>query len=261
MSGHVDVLASTAIIMVIMVVLVWLISLPVNNTSVADIFWGTGLVVIAWAAWAIGDGNSDRSNLLVAMVSIWGIRLTAHLWRRGRSSDANHHYQSMRHREGAGFAAKSLVTVFLLQGTVLWVVSLPVQLAMTASSSSVGVLAVVGASVWGVGFFFETVGDAQLARFRADPSADDSVLDWGLWRYTRHPNYFGDFCIWWGIWLVAADTSDARFGIVGPLLMSLLLLRLPGLTSLERGLHERRKGYAAYVSRTSAFIPRPPRTP
>jgi len=142
----------------------------------------------------------------------------------------------------------------------MWIVSLPVQLSATAATpASFGPLAYLGAAVWTVGFLFETIGDAQLARFKADPDNKGQVMDHGLWRYTRHPNYFGDFCVWWGIFLIAAETGPGRWGIVGPVVMSVLLMRVSGVTLLEKTIGKRRPGYADYVARTSAFFPRPPK--
>ena len=264
MSSHVDVLASTALAIVILMVVAWLISLPAGNASIVHGFWGLGFVLIGWVAWAVGDGDTNRSDLLVAMVSIWGVRHSVHAWYRNLGQGEDHHHRSMRQRTGANFAIFSLFTVFLSRGAVVWVVSLPIQLAVTPLEPRVSALAIVGVAIWGVGFFFATVGDAQLARFRADPTNDGKVLDWGLWRYTRHPNYFGDFCVWWGIWLVAAETPDARIGVVGPLLMSVLLLRNSGIRILkpqlhQPTLHQHRVDYDDYVARTSPFIPRTPR--
>ncbi|MEM9467921.1 MAG: DUF1295 domain-containing protein [Actinomycetota bacterium] len=259
MSSHVDVLGSAATAVVLLMVITWFVSLARRDASIADIVWGLGFVVIAWITWWVGDGLADRRGLLVAMVTIWGVRLVAHLTWRSRSEPEDFRYASMRRRAGERFPITSLFSVFLFQGAVMFIVSLPVQLAMTPAQPQVGILAIVGVVVWGVGLFFETVADAQLTRFRNDPGNAGAVLDWGLWRYTRHPNYFGDACIWWGIYLVAADTTDARWAIISPILMTVMLLRVTGVTMLERGLRTRRDGYADYVARTSAFLPRPPK--
>jgi len=261
MSGHLDVMIGVALGIAVVMVATWVVSLVLGNASIVDIVWGAGFVVVAWSARIIGDGNADRVDLLTAMVTIWGLRLAGYLLWRSWGQDEDFRYQSMRRRQGDRFPIRSLVTVFGLQGLVMFVVSLPIQLAATPNFPGIGWLAVGGVAIWGVGLFFETVGDAQLARFKADPSNDGAVMDRGLWRYTRHPNYFGDVCVWWGIFLVAAEASDARFGIVGPALMTFMLLRVSGVAMLERGLLKRRDGYGDYVARTSTFFPRPVRKP
>jgi steroid 5-alpha reductase family enzyme len=153
----------------------------------------------------------------------------------------------------------SLVTVFGLQGALMFVVSLPVQLGQADSTPKVGAIAVVGVVIWLIGLFFETVGDAQLARFKADPANAGTVMSGGLWRYTRHPNYFGDACVWWGIGIVAAETGSGAWGLIGSALMTVLVRRVSGVTLLEKSLVKRRAGYVEYVARTSAFFPRPPK--
>ncbi|MGI9602175.1 MAG: DUF1295 domain-containing protein, partial [Acidimicrobiales bacterium] len=180
------------------------------------------------------------------------------LWRNaGKGEDFR--YQSMRRRQGPNFPLRSLITVFALQGVLAWVVSLPVQLGSVATSPDIGVLAIIGATIWLVGFCFEAIGDYQLARFKADSASAGQVMDRGLWRYTRHPNYFGDFCVWWGLFLIALEAAGGWRSIIGPVVMSILLIRVSGVPMLERSLNKRRPGYAQYVATTSAFFPRPPR--
>ena len=261
MSSHLDVLGSAALAVLVLMVATWLLSLVLRNASIVDIAWGAGFVIVAWVSALVGDGHTERSNLLVALVSIWGLRLAGYLLWRNAGKGEDFRYRSMRARQGPSFPIRSLATVFLFQGLVMWVVSLPVQLAMTPDDPDVGVVAIVGVALWGLGFFFESVGDAQLARFKADPANEGAVMDRGLWRYTRHPNYFGDFCVWWGIFLVAAETGDAIAGVIGPIVMSIFLMKVSGVPMLERSLSRRRPGYADYVARTSTFFPRPPRAP
>ncbi|MEM8708111.1 MAG: DUF1295 domain-containing protein [Actinomycetota bacterium] len=260
MSSHADVVGSAAIAILLVMVATWLVSIARRDVSIVDIVWGLGFVVVAWTAWWVGDGLTDRSNLLVAMVTIWGLRLAGHLYLRNRGEPEDYRYQLIRKKRGPNFTISSLFYVFGLQGVLMFVVSLPIQIAMTPDGPPVGVIGILGVVVWGTGFFFETVGDAQLTRFRADAENAGHVLDWGLWRYTRHPNYFGDCLVWWGLWIVAAETGDALVAIVGPVLMTVLLLRFSGVAMLEKGLHKRKPAYADYVERTSAFIPRSPRT-
>jgi steroid 5-alpha reductase family enzyme len=183
-----------------------------------------------------------------------------YLARRNLGKGEDSRYAEMRRRHGERWPLRSLVVVFWLQGALMWVVSLPVQVGMSdATPAGLGALDWIGTALWGVGFAFESVGDLQLARFKDDPANRGRVMDRGLWRCTRHPNYLGDFCVWWGIWLVALATGSAWWTVAGPALMSVLLIRVSGAALLERSLVRRREGYADYVARTSAFFPWPPR--
>ena len=232
----------------------WLVSLPLRDASIVDPFWGFGFVLVAWTAALVRPGGDGRW-LLVALVTIWGLRLSLHLARRNLGHGEDFRYRAMRARFPV-FPLTSLLIVFGLQGVLLWVVSLPVQL---AHDDGPILLVILGTGVWAVGLAFESFGDAQLARFRADPANRGHVLETGLWRYTRHPNYFGDFCVWWGLYLVAAGVGAPWWTIVGPIVMSVLLRRVSGVTLLEQSLARSKPGYAAYAARTSAFFPRPPR--
>jgi steroid 5-alpha reductase family enzyme len=246
--------------------LLWVVSLALRDASIVDPFWGLAFVVIAWSSFVRrpepGPDVVDVSPLLVALVTIWGVRLSAYLGRRNLGKGEDYRYVAMRERYGPRFPIVSLGIVFLLQAFLAWVVSLPVQVAQAepgaAAGSLVAPLIVAGVVVWAVGLTFETIGDLQLARFKADPANRGQVMDRGLWRYTRHPNYFGDFLVWWGVFLVAASTG-AWWTIVGPLLMTVLLVRVSGVAMLEKTIAERRPGYADYARRTSAFLPRPPK--
>jgi steroid 5-alpha reductase family enzyme len=258
----IEVLLVAAGVAATVMVITWLVSLRARDASIVDLVWGATFVIVASAVAIVGDGAPARRVLLAVLVGVWGVRLSAYLARRNLGHGEDYRYRAMRERHGARFGLVSLVVVFGLQGVLVWVVSLPVQLSATAASPrGLGPLAFVGVLVWAVGFGFEAVGDAQLGRFKRDPASEGRVMDRGLWRYTRHPNYFGDFCVWWGIFLVAAETGPARVGVVGPLVMSFLLLRVSGVAMLERTIGSRRPGYADYVARTSAFFPRPPRRP
>ncbi|MGZ6898033.1 MAG: DUF1295 domain-containing protein [Acidimicrobiia bacterium] len=237
----------------------WVLSVLWRDASIVDPIWPLGFVVVAWVTRAVADGNDARQWLLVGLVSVWGLRLSGYLAWRKRGAPEDFRYQAMRRHWGPRFALVSLVTVFLLQGLLLWIVSLPVQLGQVRTSPDVGPLAALGVALWLLGFAFESIGDLQLARFKADPASAGQVMDRGLWRYTRHPNYFGDACVWWGIALVAAETGIGAIGIVGAVVMTVLLVRVSGVPMLEKSMATRRPGYAAYVARTSAFIPRPPR--
>ncbi|MGY6500744.1 MAG: DUF1295 domain-containing protein [Acidimicrobiales bacterium] len=260
MDGVGAILVASAIAIAALMLVVWGISLVVRDASIIDLVWGLGFVIVAWVTYVVGDGVESRALLIAGLVTVWGLRLSGYLTWRNVGKGEDKRYQLMRKKWGDRFPLVSLLTVFLLQGVLMFIVSLPVQFSGAATEpSSLGILAVVGVAVWVVGFVFESVGDAQLARFKADPDNEGQVMDQGLWRYTRHPNYFGDFCVWWGIFLVAAETSNGRWGIVGPLVMSALLMKYSGVGVLEKSIGKRRPGYAEYARRTSTFFPRPPK--
>jgi steroid 5-alpha reductase family enzyme len=259
MNASGQVLLASAIAIVILMVSTWLLSVKLKDASIVDIVWGLGFVVVAWTVRLVADGNSGRGWLLTILTTVWGLRLATYLFWRNHGKGEDYRYRAMRKHYGKRFALVSLVTVFGLQGTLMWIVSLPVQLGQVRSTPSLGVVGVIGAVVWAIGLGFESIGDAQLVRFKADPANAGKVMDKGLWRYTRHPNYFGDACVWWGLAIVAAETRLGLFGLVGAATMTLFLRRVSGVTLLERSLVKRREGYTDYVARTSPFVPRPPR--
>jgi steroid 5-alpha reductase family enzyme len=197
--------------------------------------------------------------LLVVLTSVWGLRLALHIgtrWRKKKEEDRR--YQAMRANWGDRFPVVSLFSVFLLQGALLWAVSLPVQAgAAFGAERPLGLLDLAGVVVFAVGLAFEAVGDAQLSRFLSDPASRGRVMESGLWRYTRHPNYFGDALVWWGLGLVGA-ASGAWWCLVGPALMTFLLVRVSGVSLLEKDIAGRRPDYVAYIRRTSPFLPLPP---
>jgi steroid 5-alpha reductase family enzyme len=247
-----DALLTAASVIAAAMAITWVVSVIVKDASIIDPVWGLGFVIVAWAV-ALGVGEwPAHSIVLVAMVSAWGLRLATYLGVRNFGKGEDYRYQSMRRRWGRPFWLISFFTVYLLQGVLMWIVSLPVQAGIADPAESIGPLMYAGLTVWFVGLGFETVGDLQLARFRRNPESEGRVLDTGLWRYTRHPNYFGDFLVWWGIFLAAAAPV---WTIVGPLVMSVLLLRVSGVTLLEKTITKRRPGYADYVRRTNAFFP------
>ena len=238
----------------------WLVSLRLRNASIIDPFWGTGFVGVVWVAWSMNRPASIRDLLLYGMTVVWGLRLSLFLLWRNWNHGEDYRYAAMRTYHGERFWWVSLLTVFLLQGVILWFVSLPIQIAAASTTATrLGWLDAVGVALWATGLFFESVGDWQLARFKSDPANAGRVMDRGLWRYTRHPNYFGDFCIWWGLYLVAL--SGGSFWTIGsPLLMSFLLLKVSGVAMLERTITDRRPEYAAYQQRTNAFFPGRPKS-
>ncbi len=255
-----EILLASAIAVAALMALLWLLSLALGDASIVDIAWGPGFALVGLVGAAIGSGAPARRWLVAALAVLWGVRLGAYLaWRNhGRGEDWR--YRAMRAHHGDAFRWKSAYIVFGLQGALMWFISLPLQAAAAAPTpASLGPLDALGLALFALGFCFEAVGDWQLARWKADPANAGRVMDQGLWRYTRHPNYFGDACVWWGLYAIAAATLGGWLTLLSPTLMTFLLLRVSGVALLERGLSKRRPDYADYVRRTSAFIPLPPR--
>jgi steroid 5-alpha reductase family enzyme len=259
MTGVPAAMVTAAAAIVVLMLGTWLLSLKLKNASIVDIVWGLGFVIVGWAVRITTHGCPARQWLLVAMVSIWGLRLAGYLYWRNHGKGEDYRYRAMRKVHGERFGLVSLYTVFGLQGTLMWIVSLPLQLGQARHHPAVGAVAVIGVVVWAIGLGFEAIGDWQLARFKADAANQGKVMRTGLWRYTRHPNYFGDACVWWGIALVAAETGIGAIGFVGAAVMTIFLRRVSGVTLLEKSLVKRREGYTDYVATTSAFFPRPPK--
>jgi steroid 5-alpha reductase family enzyme len=255
-------LVNLGVVMVAAVAL-WLVSLRIRDVSIVDIAWGLLFVLIAWATfWRVG-AVSVRHLAIVLPTTLWGVRLSGYLAWRNLGKGEDFRYRAMRERIGKRFRWLSLFTVFGLQALLAWIIAWPLQLGLLGEPlDGVTPLQIAGFALFAVGLFFEAVGDWQLARFKADPDNAGQVMDRGLWRYTRHPNYFGDFLVWWGLFALSLARFDElpRMGVtvVGPLLMSFLLVRVSGVALLEKSL-ERRPGYQAYIRRTSAFFPWPPR--
>lgn len=232
-----------------------------NRHDGIDVVWGTGFAVIAVVSLvlAIGDGDLWRQLLITVLTCVWGLRLAWHIERRNRGKDEDPRYVEIMERGHGDPVAHLVRKVYLPQAVIMWIVSLPVQLGQygAAAGTLVVVVTVLGVLSWAVGFCFETVGDAQLAAFRADPANSGGVMDSGLWRYTRHPNYFGDAAVWWGLTLLAMHHWAGLIGLVSAALMTWLLAKGTGAKLLESSIGDRRPGYADYVRRTSGFFPLP----
>lgn len=236
---------------------VWIISVRMRDAGIVDLAWGMGFVVIAWTVFFRSANGGQRAALLCGLVTLWGVRLSGYLFWRNAGKEEDYRYAAMRKKHGERFWIVSLGTVFWLQAVIMWVVSFPIQFGQLADRPW-SWLDGCGVALFIVGLFFETIGDWQLARFKLDPANRGKALDTGLWRYTRHPNYFGDFCVWWGLYLVAAS-GGAWWTFFGPLAMSFFLIKVSGVAMLESTIVERRPEYAAYIRRTNAFFPGPPR--
>ncbi|WP_033292338.1 DUF1295 domain-containing protein [Amycolatopsis jejuensis] len=250
------ILGLTAAVTLVAVTLTFAIARRRRRYDTIDTFWGLGFALVAVVAFPFGTGPLPLRLVTAALTVIWGVRLAVHLHLRNHGKPEDPRYQRMLDRAGPNPGARMFVRVYLLQAVLLWFISLPVQFAM--SGKDFGVTAWLGIAVWLVGFTFETTGDEQLRRFRADPANRGQVLDTGLWRYTRHPNYFGDACVWWGLYLLACSSWPGAATVLSPIVMTALLARGTGKPMLEQSLRQSRPGYADYVERTSGFVPLPP---
>jgi len=243
-----------------LVSLLWLLSLFLKDSSIVDIFWGTGFVLVGWFYFALTpNGFAARKWLISLMVTIWGLRLSLHILRRNWGHGEDFRYQKWRQEAGRSWWWRSYFKVFLLQGVIMWIVSAPLLGAQHSSTPTRLIwLDYGGVLLWLIGFIFEAGGDWQLDRFRSNPANKGKLLTTGLWRYTRHPNYFGDAAQWWGFFIIAA-AGGAFWAIFSPVLMHFLLVRVSGVAMLEKSLKSSKPGYKAYVERTNAFIPWLPR--
>jgi steroid 5-alpha reductase family enzyme len=245
----------------------WVVGVRIGRHAVVDVVWGTGFALVALVslllARAQDEGDAARGALVAVLTAVWGLRLAAHIARRNRGKGEDPRYTEIQDRAPGSPAAHMYRRVYLTQTAALWFVSLPVQVAMYQSGplwSGVSLaVTTLGVLVWAVGLFFEAVGDWQLSRFTADPANRGEVNDRGLWRYTRHPNYFGDACVWWGLFLLAASHWSGLVFVLSPVLMTWTLAKGTGAPMTEKRMSSSRRGYAEYVQRTSGFLPGPPR--
>ncbi|HEU5034057.1 MAG TPA: DUF1295 domain-containing protein [Mycobacteriales bacterium] len=238
-----------------------LIALRLGRVNVVDVTWGLGFVAVAATAfgWTAGEhADLTRRVLVLVLTCTWALRLSAYIGWRSRGKGEDPRYSAMLDQATGSRSTYALTHVFLLQAVAAWFISLPVQAAM-AERSAVSALTWIGTAVWAVGLFFEAVGDAQLAAFKRDPANRGQVMDRGLWRYTRHPNYFGDACVWFGLWLVAAQQWPGAATVLSPAAMAWFLSFKTGKPLLEKQMAATKPGYADYMNRTSGFVPLPPK--
>jgi len=294
--------AHSAVIVFGALTLLWAISVAVKDASLVDIFWGFGFLLVAAVCLYLVPVKTPYLILLAAMPIIWGLRLTLYLAKRNLGHGEDKRYVNMRRRaEKKGktemqWRLRTLFSIYWGQGLLIMIVSAPVWVAMATGGPNtevydimalsgqetaeqfiintgitgylpvkIGIVAIIGALLWLIGFLFEAIGDAQLAAFIKKnkdydgPADEKPVMDKGLWKYTRHPNYFGNACMWWGIWIVACAAPFGWATIIGPIIMTLLLTKVSGRDLLERDMG-RRKNYQDYIERTSGFFPLPPKS-
>lgn len=231
----------------------WVVSVQRRNVAIVDSLWSPMFILAAVVYAAVGSAATPRVVLVLVLVTVWALRLSLYITVRNWGHGEDRRYQAIRARNEPNFTFKSLYLVFLLQAVLAWIISLPLHAAVLRGGDLTA-MDYLGVALWVIGFSFEAGSDWQLARFKADPANRDAVMDRGFWRYTRHPNYFGDFCVWWGFYAIAL-AAGGWWSIPGPLLMSLLLMRVSGVSLLEKDIGERRPKYAQYVRRTNAFFP------
>lgn len=287
MTDIVTLLAINFAALIAAILILWGIAVAIRDVSFIDAFWAFGMVLLALASAAQVGIEGVHAAAILALTALWGLRLSIHLFVRWRAHGEDPRYTRIMartmERRGWSWAQTALLTVFLTQAPLLFLTCLPAQIGMWASAvnskpaegliglirmggafppPSLGVIGWAGVAAALTGIAFESIGDAQLDAFRKNPANKGKVLDTGLWRYTRHPNYFGDALTWWGIWLIAADIGlwAAVASVIGPIFLTFTLTRWSGKALLEKGLHKTRPGYADYVQRTSGFFPWPPKT-
>jgi steroid 5-alpha reductase family enzyme len=242
------------------VFLTWLASLVRHDASLVDRVWPVCIVGAGLVYFVLLPRHTPRGLCMAVLGAAWAVRLCVYITSRNWGHGEDRRYQAIRARNQPGFAFKSLYLVFALQAVLAWIVSAPF-LAGMAAVQPLGGLDFAGIALALFGTFFEAIGDAQMARFKAAPASKGQVMDRGLWRYTRHPNYFGEACVWWGLWLIAIGGAgwSGAWSVVSPLLMTWLLLKVSGVRMLEEDIGERRPAYRDYIARTNAFLPGPVR--
>jgi steroid 5-alpha reductase family enzyme len=249
-----------ALAILIMMIILWIISIVIKNVSIVDLFWGFGYVLAAAVYYYYAEGNEIRKLIIMILTAIWGLRLTVYLSWRNIGKGEDYRYQEFRKNFGAHrYWWFSFFQTFLLQGVLMWLVSAPLLAAMYYGKDyQLNVIDYMAIIIWVIGFIFEAGGDYQLARFKSDANNKGKVLNTGLWKYTRHPNYFGDSTIWWafGLFSIAAGSY---LPVLGSVLMTLLLIKVSGVALLERSLKDKKPEYNEYIRRTSAFFPWPPK--
>jgi steroid 5-alpha reductase family enzyme len=244
----------SGLVIFVLMTLLWLFSLLIKNSSIVDIFWGMGFVLIAWLDVAMSPFMSPGKWMMTILVTIWGIRLALHVGIRNWGKPEDFRYAKWREENGKNWPWVSFFQVFLLQGFLMWIIAVPIiSIRVTDGIPPLSPLAILGALVWAYGFTFEVVGDWQLARFKADLANKGKLMTSGVWKYTRHPNYFGDAKQWWGFYLIALS-SGGGWTIFSPIIMTYLLLAVSGVAMLEKTMRGK-PGYEEYVRKTSAFIP------
>lgn len=263
MTEALPILLTNLIVSGICFIALWLASIPLKDPSYVDSWWGLGVVVLAWSTYVQLNDPSPHATAFLFLASAWGLRLCVYLFWRWANHGHDRRYAKLAERakqkHGLNFATFSLLWVFAPQLVLQMIMSLPAQLGQVPQTQGLGVIAQIGIYLALFGIIYEAIADAQLSHFKSLSENKDKVMDRGLWRYSRHPNYFGELCCWWGIWAVALDAGMGLWSLPGPLLITFLLTRVSGAPTTEPHLQRTRPDYEAYKKRTSSFIPLPPK--
>jgi|SRR6056297_919615 len=236
----------------------FIVSLILKRNDVADIGWGLGFVFLSLVAFFISEKSGNRAILVNFLVTLWGIRLATHVYLRNKGKEEDYRYKKWRKDWGKWFYLRSYLQVYLLQGLFLFLISLPVLIINKNPGELFNLLDLLGVLIWVIGFYFEVVGDHQLKEFIKNRKNKGKIMEEGLWKYTRHPNYFGEVLGWWGIWIIALSVPFGLWTIVGPIVITFLILKVSGIPMLEKRL-EQKPGFEEYKKRVSKFIPLPPK--
>ena len=257
MEGMIGLLGINLLALVVLMTFGWIVSLPIRNVTVVDSLWGLGFVLTAWLSFFIVDeGYAGRQWLVTLLTTFWGLRLSIYLSIRNWGQGEDPRYAKWRIASGTKFWRISLFKVFWLQALFLWVIALVIQVPQPASQPDYLTLwDGIGTGVWLVGFVLESIADRQLQRFKANPHNKGKVFNQGLWRYSRHPNYFGEFLIWWGLFLIACNVPHGWWTIISPIVMTVVLTKMTGIPLTEASIMKARPGYRDYIARTNSFIP------
>lgn len=249
-----DMLLLSGVVILVYMTLNYLLALWRRDNSLADIAWGPGFILVAIITFLASDHETIRQWFVLGLVIAWGGRLALRIYRRNRGKGEDFRYRKWREEWGKNWVLRSYLQVFLLQGFFMWLVSLPLIVINAGSEASPGWWDFAGIGVWLTGFLFETIGDAQLDAFLKQQSNRGKILDTGLWRYSRHPNYFGEVMQWWGIFIIANAVPSGWVSIIGPLMITFLILKVSGVPLLEKAMSQNPE-FKAYQEKTSKFIP------
>ena len=243
-----------AIIIFVYFTALFILGTILKNNSIVDIGWGPGFVIVAWGLLLIRMPDSLPQFVITVLISLWGVRLYLHIKRRNQGKGEDFRYVNFRKAWGKWVVPRAFFQIYMLQGALLYIISLPVILKPQSPPPTIHWMLYLGIAVFLIGFLFEVIGDWQLARFKAMPHSKGKLMTTGLWNYTRHPNYFGESVVWWGVFLCALSGGVTVLAVISPITITLLLLFVSGVPMLEKAM-QNRPGFAEYAAKTPKFFP------